>query len=142
MQLTRHADYALRVVIDLALHPSSRIGDIAWRWSAPPAFLAKIVRDLVRAGLLESLRGRKGGVVLARPASRISVLQVIEAVDGPLALNRCVPKGGGCLLSQSCPAWPLWARLQVIVAGELQAATIEGLLREAAGGARGRRGRS
>lgn len=131
MKLTRHADYALRVVIDLALHRSSRIGDIARRRAAPPAFLAKIVRDLVRAGLLKSFRGRKGGVSLARPASRISVLQVIEAVDGPLALNRCVPKGGGCPLSRSCPARPLWARLQEIVVRELQAATIEALLPKA-----------
>ncbi|MFN3477698.1 MAG: RrF2 family transcriptional regulator, partial [Candidatus Methylomirabilales bacterium] len=102
MKLSRHADYALRIVLDLALRPFSRIGDIAHRRKAPPAFLAKIVRDLVKAGLVRSLRGRKGGVALARPASRITVLQVIEAVDGPLAVNRCVPGGEGCLLSRSC----------------------------------------
>ena len=131
MQLSRHADYALRIVIDLAPGSSSRIADIAQRRAAPSAFLAKIVRSLVRAGLLQSLRGRKGGVTLARPASRITVLQVIEAVDGPLALNRCVPGACGCPLSQSCPAHPLWMKLQRIVADELKAVTIESLLREA-----------
>lgn len=125
MHLSRHADYALRIVLDLALRPSSRIGDIAQRRAAPSAFLAKIVRSLVRAGLLQSFRGRRGGVALARPASRISVLQVIEAVDGPLALNRCVPRGGGCPLSRSCPAHPLWMKLQKIVTQELKAVTIE-----------------
>ncbi len=131
MQLSRHADYALRIVLDLALRPSSRIGDIAQRRAAPSAFLAKIARSLVRAGLLQSLRGRNGGVALARPASRITVLQVIEAVDGPLALNRCVHGGSGCPLSRSCPAHPLWMKLQRIVADELKAVTIDNLLREA-----------
>jgi Rrf2 family protein len=131
MQLSRHADYALRIVLDLAPGSSSRIADIARRRRAPPAFLAKIVRSLVRAGLLRSLRGRNGGVTLARPASRITVLQVIEAVDGPLALNRCVPSGGGCPLSRSCLAHPLWMKLQKIVADELKAVTIESLLKEA-----------
>ena len=131
MQLSRHADYALRIVLDLALKPSSRIGDIAQRRAAPSAYLAKIARSLVRAGLLQSLRGRNGGVALARPASRITVLQVIEAVDGPLALNRCVHGGSGCPLSRSCPAHPLWRRLQKLVADELKAVTIESLLREA-----------
>jgi len=131
MQLSRHADYALRIVLDLAPGSSSRIADIARRRRAPSAFLAKIARDLIRAGLLRSFRGRKGGVALARPASRITVLQVIEAVDGPLALNRCVPSGAGCPLSRSCPAHPLWMKLQKIVADELKAVTIESLLREA-----------
>ena len=127
MKLSRHADYALRIVLDLALRPSSRIGDIAQRTRAPSAFLAKIVRDLVRRRLVRSLRGRKGGVALARPASRITVLQVIEAVDGPLALNRCLPDGGGCPLSRMCPARPLWLKLQKIVTDELKAVTIESL---------------
>ena len=131
MKLSRHADYALRIVLDLAVKPSSRIGDIAQRRAAPPAFLAKIVRSLVRAGLLRSLRGRNGGVALARPASRITVLQVIEAVDGPLALNHCVPGACGCPLSASCPARSLWMKLQRIVGDELKAVTIESLLTEA-----------
>ena len=131
MQLSRHADYALRIVLDLAPGSSSRIADIARRRRAPSAFLAKIARSLVRAGLLRSLRGRNGGVTLARSASRITVLQVIEAVDGPLALNRCVPGGYGCPLSRSCPAHPLWMKLQKIVADELKAVTIESLLKEA-----------
>ncbi len=131
MQISRHADYALRIVLHLTPGSFSRIADIARRRKAPPAFLAKIVRNLVRAGLVRTLRGRKGGVALARPASRITVLQVIEAVDGPLALNRCVPGGGGCPLSGSCPAHPLWMKLQKIVADELRAVTIESLQREA-----------
>ena len=130
MQLSRHADYALRIVLDLAPGSFSRIADIARRRRAPSAFLAKIVRNLVRAGLVRSLRGRNGGVALARPASQITVLQVIEAVDGPLALNRCVPGGGGCPLSGSCPAHPLWMKLQKMVADELRAVTIESLPRE------------
>ena len=131
MHLSRHADYALRIVLDLAPGSSSRIADIARRRKAPSAFLAKIVHNLARAGLVRTLRGRKGGVALARSASRITVLQVIEAVDGPLALNRCVPRGDGCPLSGSCPAHPLWMKLQKMVADELKAVTIESLLKEA-----------
>ncbi|MBI3990440.1 MAG: Rrf2 family transcriptional regulator [candidate division NC10 bacterium] len=128
MHLSRHADYALRIMLDLAAKPSSHIGEIARRKATPPAFSAKIVRDLVRAGLVKSIRGRKGGVSIAREPSAITLLQVIEAVDGPLSLALCVHGENSCPLSRSCPARPLFLRLQRIVTQELKAVTLEDLV--------------
>jgi len=137
MHLSRHADYALRIMLDLAAKPSSHIGEIARRKAAPPAFSAKIVRDLVRAGLVKSLRGRKGGVAIARPPSTITLLQVIEAVEGPLSLALCVPGENSCPLSRTCPARPLFLKLQKIVTEELKAVTLQDLVTMEGGGEKG-----
>jgi len=133
MHLSRHADYALRIMLDLAVKPSSHIGEIARRKASPPAFSAKIVRDLVRAGLVKSLRGRKGGVTISRPPSTITLLEVIEAVEGPLTLALCVRGENSCPLSRSCPARPIFKRLQKIVTEELKAVTLQDLMTQDGG---------
>lgn len=137
MHLSRHADYALRIMQDLTTKPSSHIGEIARRKAAPPAFSAKIVRDLVRAGLVKSLRGRKGGVTIGRDPSTITILQVIEAVEGPLSLALCVPGGDSCPLSQTCPGRYIFLKLQKIVTEELKAITLQDLVAMEGGGEKG-----
>ncbi len=93
MQITRQADYAVRAMVYLAqLEPDKRAatGKIAQEKSIPPSFLAKIVSQLSVAGLLQTSRGARGGVSLAKPAEAISLLDVVEAIDGPILLNDCV----------------------------------------------------
>jgi len=94
MQLTRSADYAVRAMLEIAAQADSdesraRTHEIAERKEIPPALLAKLIPLLVRAGLLASQRGARGGLALARPASEISMLEIVEAIEGPIALNRC-----------------------------------------------------
>src|SRR3989304_5511656 len=87
MQITRQADYAMRAVLYLSKLGSDRraaTSQIAEEQHIPPSFLAKIVSQLSVAGLLQTSRGARGGVSLARPAEDISFLEVVEAIDGPI----------------------------------------------------------
>ena len=147
MRLTRQADYAVRVIVDLAAHaqdaPIPR-AQIQARQDVPAAFLAKIVQALARARLVRTLPGAHGGVTLNAPAETLTLLQVIEAVEGPIHLNRCVVAPGSCRRDRFCPVHPVWLRLQALVTHELDAVTIAALARSAfrAGAAERQRGAS
>ncbi len=97
MQITRQADYAIRAVRYLAKQgPNQRAATstVAQEMKIPPSFLAKIISQLSIAGLLHTSRGARGGVTLARDAKDISLLDVVEAIDGPILLNECVGDPG------------------------------------------------
>jgi Rrf2 family protein len=118
VRLTRKADYAVRVIVDLASRPAGAVvprARILERQDIPVAYLAKIVQALARAGLVRTLPGPRGGVSLVAPPAQITLRQVVEAVDRPLGLNRGL-------------AQPVWARLQTLIRGELDAVTIASLL--------------
>lgn len=102
MQLTRQADYAIRAILYLATEAHANIKDIAKAQFVPQEYLAKIVQKLADAGLIETRRGVGGGITLARPPEEISLLDVIEAVDGPLRLNRCFIRPGECPRESIC----------------------------------------
>ncbi len=127
MQITRQADYAVRAVHYLSqLEPDQRAATshIAQEQHIPPSFLAKIVSQLSVAGLLQTSRGARGGVSLARPAGEISLLEVIEAIDGPILLNECVAdRGGSCQFGEDCPMRPVWCEAQVDLVERLKATT-------------------
>lgn len=114
MQITKQADYAVRAVLELARLPKDQrltAEEIAERWDIPGAFLSKTLGLLSDAGIVATQRGVKGGVRLNRPAGRISLLEVIEAVDGPISLNFCALDPEACKWSAECPAHPLWCSL-------------------------------
>ena len=115
MQITRQADYAVRAVLFLAqIGPDERAAtsQIAEEQKIPPSFLAKIVSQLSVAGLLQTSRGARGGVSLAKPASEVSLLEVVEAIDGPIMLNDCVVDHSQCAFGDSCPLQPIWCEAQ------------------------------
>ena len=102
MLLSRKADYALRAVRHLSLLPKgtlNSINAIAAAEEIPREFLAKILKDLTRSGVLESFQGVTGGYRLGKKAREISFLDVIEAIEGPLHLNLCTVEGHKC----ACP---------------------------------------
>ena len=115
MQITRQADYAIRAVYYLAqLGPNQRAATstVAQEKRIPPSFLAKIISQLSIAGLLHTSRGARGGVSLAREPKEISLLDVVEAIDGPILLNDCVGEAGDCVLEDECPLHPIWEDAQ------------------------------
>ena len=114
MFVTRQADYAVRCVLHLARDPKRVVPrrEIARAVRAPAPFLAKILHRLLRARLVESVRGVLGGFRLARPASRISLLAVLEAIQGPQAANLCALRPVACPLSRTCIIHPVWVELQ------------------------------
>ncbi|MCQ3936697.1 MAG: Rrf2 family transcriptional regulator [Chloroflexi bacterium] len=114
MQITRQADYAVRAVLHLARNGEQRTAtsSIAEEQRIPPSFLAKIISQLSIAGLLHTSRGARGGVTLARDPKDISLLEVIEAIDGPIQLNECVGDSGACSFDENCPLRPVWCEAQ------------------------------
>lgn len=115
MRMTRGADYGARGVIYLAKRPPDTValvGDIASAEDLPASYLAKIFQDLVKEGILRSHRGAKGGFALERPAEEITLLEVIEAIDGPINLCPCLVSSQGCEKIDTCSLRPVVAEAQ------------------------------
>ncbi|MCI0520758.1 MAG: Rrf2 family transcriptional regulator [Chloroflexi bacterium] len=127
MQITRQADYAVRAVhylSQLGAEQRAATSQIAQEQRIPPSFLAKIVSQLSVAGLLQTSRGARGGVSLAKPPADISVLEVVEAIDGPIYLNDCVgDHGGSCVFGEDCPMRPVWCDAQAELVNRLKTTT-------------------
>ncbi|HWR83375.1 MAG TPA: Rrf2 family transcriptional regulator [Candidatus Deferrimicrobium sp.] len=118
MHLSRKSDYALRAVRHLSNLPSGKLGSInsiAEGEAIPREFLAKILKDLTRGGILVSFQGVTGGYRLARPSKEVSFLDVIEAIDGPVHLNLCTQgKNCGCDQYDSCEMRRFWEGQEVV----------------------------
>ena len=131
MQITRQADYAVRAVLYLAEQngagraPTSQI---ARDQRIPPSFLAKIVSQLSVAGMVQTSRGARGGVALARDPRDISLLEVVEAIDGPITLNECVPDTSLCTFGEDCPVHGIWSDAQQKLVKELSATSFADLM--------------
>jgi Rrf2 family protein len=131
MQITRQADYAVRAVLYLArlgTEQRAATSQIAQEQQIPPSFLAKIVSQLSVAGLLQTSRGARGGVSLARQPEDISLLEVVEAIDGPIMLNECVAGTGACSFGDDCPMKPVWCDAQAALVQHLKGTTFSQFL--------------
>jgi Rrf2 family protein len=131
MQITRQADYALRAMLYLARMEQNQraaTSQIAKEMEIPPSFLAKIISQLSIAGLIHTSRGARGGVSLARKPKAISLLDVVEAIDGPITLNECTQDPGICSFGDSCPLHEVWCETQAELVRKLRASTFDTLL--------------
>jgi Rrf2 family protein len=135
MQLTRAADYAVRVMIHLAgLPPGTRVSrdDLAQAAECPEQFLSKVLQGLTRAGLIVSHRGNTGGFELPGHRRAATMLDVVEAIEGPLHLNVCLASDQACTRQTWCPAHNVWAETQAAMTRALKSATISELAVRAA----------
>lgn len=126
MQITKQADYALRAMYFLAhLPPNQRAAtsQIADEQGIPPSFLAKIISQLSIAGLIHTSRGARGGVSLAVSPEKVSILDVVEAIDGPIALNECTVNPSVCPNGPDCPIHAMWCEAQFELVNKLKATT-------------------
>jgi len=131
LRITSAADYAIRAMIHLACLPEGSHAlrdDIAHAENIPSSFMAKILRSLVRGQLLRSSRGVNGGFALARPGGEITLLEIIETVEGRLHLTLCAGTPDGCEHSEACPAAPVWDAVQENMRSMLGATTLETLV--------------
>lgn len=111
MILTRASEYAIRCVLFLATREPDEVVSrrtISLEMDIPTQFLSKIAQRLARVGLIEIRQGAKGGYLLARPAGEISLLDVIEAVEGEVFLNQCLMRPDFCDRSPHCPVHQVW----------------------------------
>ncbi len=142
MQLTRREEYGLRGIVFLARQPKEEIvlvSEISKVQGIPKQFLAKIFQRLSKAGVLRSVRGAKGGFTLGRPAGEITMREVIEALEGPIAINRCLLRRGECLEEEGCPLHGVWEEAQEGLLGVLERTTIADLVNRIPGGEKGGR---
>jgi Rrf2 family protein len=114
MQITRETDYAIRCVLYLAGKRGSvtMVDEISREKSIPKSFLAKILQKLSKTGIVRSYRGVKGGFELARPPEQINLLDVIEVIQGPVAMNACALDESVCSMSGSCSVHPVWIEVR------------------------------
>jgi len=128
MQVSRKVDYALRAVIHLADAEAAEricsVGEISSKERIPRQFLEKIVQELIHKGLVRSRRGPRGGYVLARPADKVTFRDVIEAVEGPIALNNCTGDHADCSLIGACGMERIWREGQRRVMDLFESTTI------------------
>jgi Rrf2 family protein len=132
MQLTRAADYAVRVMIHLAGLPSgirASRAELADAAECPEQFLSKVLQNLTRAGLVMSHRGNTGGFELPETHRQATMLEIVEAIEGPLRLNVCLASESSCPRQNWCPAHSIWMEAQDAMAAVLRKAFIGDLAR-------------
>ncbi len=111
LQISRRIEYGLRAMVYLASTPAGTVvpfREIARKMDAPSQFLAKIMKVLSKAGLTNASRGTHGGYTLARPANTISMLDVIEAVEGRVLVNVCTDTHSACNHLDACTMLGVW----------------------------------
>lgn len=121
MRLSNLADYAVVTMSHAARHcGGSRVSsaELAAETGLPVPTVQKLVSKLTAAGLLRSVRGAGGGLQLARPAAAIDLAQIIEAVEGPIALTACV-EGTNCAVDHTCSVRPHWQVVNAALRGAL-----------------------
>ena len=134
LELTKRADYAIRAVVALAAAAPDRrlsVRQMAADHAIPVRFLPQVMADLVGSGLVEGLTGRVGGYRLTRPPAAISVLEVIEAVEGDSRRRTCVLRGGACRVGGACDVHHVFAAAQDGLIRQLGGASIASLRRTA-----------
>ena len=133
MMISTRGRYALRILVDLAEHRTDAyvtLRELADRQDISEKYLESIVKELVRAGILEGLRGKGGGYRLGREPERISVLEVLERMEGTLAPVACLePEGKPCARAPYCRTLPLWKGLDETVRAYLGRFSIQSLMR-------------
>ena len=136
MQITRASDYAVRVMIHLAgLPPSSTVqqSELSKTTGVSGHFLSKVLQQLVRARLIRSQRGSGGGYSLSVAASSVSLLDVVQAMEGPVRLNQCIEESSPCDRKSWCPAHRVWAEAQAAIVNVLGGASMAFLAAEGKG---------
>jgi len=133
VQFNQATDYAFRVIIHLAELPEGELANsqaIAEEQNIPIGFLQKIMRSLVKGELVKSYRGVDGGFVLATSAEKISLLDVIEVMEGPLDLQRCLKEESACTkgCNAKCPVHTSLAVIQVNFTKALSEVNFAGLV--------------
>lgn len=131
MKISTKGRYGLRAMMDLAIHQSDGkpvfLSDVAKRQDISEKYLEHIFSALKNAGLVSTVRGRKGGFLLSKPAGEVTVSSIITALEGPCTVVDCVSKPKTCERSEACAARDIWGLLGKKMEEVLSGFTLEGL---------------
>lgn len=132
MRITNTSEYAIRAIVFMAKNPQNSYSatELYTKVDAPLKFLAKILQRLAKKKILKSQRGINGGFKLAVPLESLTILDIIEAVDGPIALNKCLITGYDCARENLCPVHPIWEEAQMVLKEVLRKKTIAEIVNE------------
>ena len=138
LKINRQTDYAVRVILALAKRGEGvrlSSADIQQEMLIPKSFMSRIVAQLSREGLINTFPGRDGGMSLPRPASQITLKDVVDAFEGPILLSECMQVKGedDCPFQSNCPVRSKWGRVQVAMMREMASITFEDLVKESLG---------
>ncbi len=130
LRVTKLTDYATVVLTVLASEPDvvASAAGLAERAGLEAPTVAKLLKPLAQAGLVEAFRGANGGYRLARPAEAISLFEIVEAMEGPLGMTECSVHTGTCGIEESCNVRANWRRINDVVADALRGVSLAQML--------------
>ena len=130
LRVTKLTDYATVILTALAAKPGDvhSAAELAEQAGLEMPTVAKVLKPLAQAGLVEGFRGVNGGYRLARPASDISLVEIVEAMEGPLGMTECSVHAGACGIEHSCGVRANWRRINDVVADALRGVTLAEML--------------
>ena len=130
LRVTKLTDYASMVLTVLASDPAAVLSasELAERAGLEVPTVAKLLKPLAQAGLVEGFRGANGGYKLARDAADISLVEIVEAMEGPLGMTECSVHAGQCGIEDSCGVRANWRRINDVVADALRGVSLAQML--------------
>ena len=130
VEITRKTEYAINSLVELASNPGEHISSktIAERQEIPVNFLPQIMALLTAKGWVEGVRGPGGGVLLQADPKAITIRDVVELIEGPIAIVKCMTEENGCPRGGLCPVRPVWQRAQGAFVGVLENVSIADLV--------------
>jgi len=137
MNISTRGRYGLRALLEIAVQPDEEpvtIRDISQRQQMSVTYLEQILHKLKKAGIVRSIRGARGGYVLARKGDKITVNQIINALDGPISISYCDSpqlREKSCIGPSACVSRILWKKLENLIQGALSSVTLADLRKQA-----------
>ena len=130
LRVTKLTDYATVVMTVLAARPGEVLSapELAEQAGLEAPTVAKVLKPLAAAGLVAGFRGANGGYRLARPAAEITLVEIVEAMEGPLAMTECSVHDGQCGIEASCGVRANWRRINDVVADALRGVSLAQML--------------
>ncbi len=131
MKISTKGRYGLRILLDLALHDGEEprlIRDIAESQQISPKYISRLIIDLRRAGLVRSIRGSKGGFRLAQKPEAVTLLEVMEVMEGPLSIVDCVQSPRRCERNEACVTREIWNRVNTEIRESMRKITLQEII--------------
>jgi len=137
MNISTRGRYGLRALLEIAVQPDEEpvtIRDISQRQQMSVTYLEQILHKLKKAGIVRSIRGARGGYVLARKGDKIPVNQIINALDGPISISYCDSpqlREKSCIGPSACVSRILWKKLEDLIESSLSSVTLADMRKQA-----------
>ncbi len=131
MKVSTKGRYGLRILLDLALHDSGTprmIRDIAESQQISEKYISRLIIELRRAALVRSIRGSKGGYRIAKAPEEITLLEVLEVMEGPVSIVDCVRKPEQCCRVALCPTRDIWERVNNDIRSSMSKVTLREII--------------